>query len=160
GTAPAARNVISGNRAAGVRIATSGNKLLGNIIGLSVSGAAAVPNWVGVWLANGAMGNVIGGTAANTISGNTGPGVAITGIATGNDTVSNNMIGTDPTGAAAHGNGTDGIMIAAGAHTITVLGNVISANAGNGLSIDGVFATGISVRGNRIGLNAAGTTAL
>ena len=163
GTAATARNVISGNRKAGVliqNIGTTGNKVLGNIIGLTATGAAAVPNWVGVWIAGGATDNVIGGAAGNTISGNSGPGVSLTGAGTASDTVSNNKIGTDPTGTIAHANGADGIMIAAGARAIVVQDNVISANAANGVSIDGTSVSGVRVVGNRIGLNAAGTAAL
>src|SRR5262249_49357517 len=68
-----------------------------------------------------------------------------------------NRIGTDPTGAAARANGADGILIDAGSHSLVIQGNVVSGNGGNGVSIRGPSATGILVRGNHIGLNAAGT---
>ena len=95
GTDPTARNLISGNNEAGVELwgATStGNKVIGNWIGLNATGAAALGNsWSGVWLNTGATGNVIGGTAAG--SGNIITGaLAGDGIELRNDAGSNNAI--------------------------------------------------------------------
>jgi hypothetical protein len=106
GTTTGAGNIISGNHGAGIRlrdqvgdtVPVSGNQILGNYIGVDVSGTAALPN---VNLSNtranisilsvsaGVVGTVIGGTApgAGNIIANfsTGPGISIEGAgATGN----------------------------------------------------------------------------
>src|SRR5262249_46588479 len=104
GAAPGEANVLSGNGRAGVLLAntgTSGNLVQGNFIGLDRAGSAH-PNLVGVWVAAGATGNTIGGTAGNFISGNNSVGVAITGAA--GNTLSNNGIGVSLDGASARPN--------------------------------------------------------
>ena len=158
GTAAGTGNVISGNGKAGVLVqgvGTTGTQVVGNLIGLNPAGTAAVANKVGVWVTGGAATTAITG---NTISGNVGPGVAVTGTGTAGATVADNRIGTDPAGGAARANGSDGVLVASGARSVVVAGNVLSGNAGNGVSIAGAAKT--VVRGNRIGLNAAGTAAL
>jgi uncharacterized repeat protein (TIGR01451 family) len=86
GTVPAARNVIAGNRGPGitlqnpVALASNGSRVLGNVIGLSPSGAVA-SNTTGI-LVNDAPQVQIGGMeagAANVISGNLGAGVVVVG---------------------------------------------------------------------------------
>ena len=58
-----AANLISGNRQSGIemRDTTTGNRVLGNRIGLSGSGMATVPN-LGDGIVLNAAGNVVGGT--------------------------------------------------------------------------------------------------
>lgn len=90
GTSTAARNIISGNVAAGISIEESGstgNVVQGNFIGTDVSGIAplpnspqgfGVPNTSGGVFINRGINNLIGGTAAgaaNTIAFNGGAGV-------------------------------------------------------------------------------------
>ena len=96
GQAPAAGNVISGNKAAGVSITgadTAGNLVQGNFIGTNPTGTGALSNQNGVLIQAGAVNNTIGGAVANTIggtgasagnviSGNRSAGVAITGAGT------------------------------------------------------------------------------
>ncbi|MBL9169972.1 MAG: DUF11 domain-containing protein [Verrucomicrobiales bacterium] len=86
GTAPAARNVIAGNRGPGITLenpaalAANGSRVVGNVIGLSPSGAVA-SNTTGI-LVNDAAQVQIGGIepgAANVISGNLGAGVVVVG---------------------------------------------------------------------------------
>src|SRR5262249_48605631 len=78
GTAPGARNVISGNGGAALGDSGNGNTLIqGNYIGTNVSGTAALGN-AGVGVDMAAANATIGGTTAaagNLISGNTGDGV-------------------------------------------------------------------------------------
>ncbi len=167
GVSAARRNVIAGNGAAGVRIDTNsstqtatGNQVLGNFIGLGADGVTAVPNGDGVSLNSNAQSNTVGGTAAgarNVISGNTGSGVAMNAS---NNFVLGNFIGTDASGTGAVGNafgvivaGVNGLDLGDG----TVAGrNVISGSSVNAVQI-GQSSTNVRVRGNFVGLNAAGT---
>ena len=84
-----------------------------------------------------------------------------------------NFIGTDVTGTLALGNGGDGMTIEMGASSnfiggvdtnsggsLAGLGNVISANKGNGILITGAGATGMQIEGNDIGTNLSGSAAL
>jgi trimeric autotransporter adhesin len=88
---------------------------------------------------------------SNVISGND------TGIYLDTDvgsTISTNKIGTDPTGTFAMGNWT-GIYSATASNGTVITGNVISGNSDLGINLD--FANNISITGNFIGSNAAGT---
>lgn len=163
GTAPGARNVISGNRD-GILITSSENRVLGNFIGTDASGTRPQPNSsIGIYVVEFSSDNLVGGTAVgarNTISGN-GEGVQIDGFldssgapigATGN-LVQGNFIGTDATGTAVLRNLGNGISILqASGNTIggtaPGAGNVISGNDGDGVAI---FFAGNLVQGNSIG---------
>ena len=62
-------NVISGNAIIGVEMLTQtsqSNVVFGNLIGTNAAGTSAIPNGVGVLLAQGAQGNVIGGPWGGT----------------------------------------------------------------------------------------------
>jgi parallel beta-helix repeat protein len=163
GTTAAVRNVISGNRAAGVRIAgsnlTNGNQVLGNYIGTNADGTAAVGNGTsGVQVeqpSNTVRGNLISGNQA---------GVTIENGAT-NVVVAANLIGTNGAGTAAIPNTTVGVLVSgrpdnhiggAGAGE----GNLLSGNASHGVWLLGSTASNNTIRGNRIGTNAAGDAVL
>src|SRR5262249_13368905 len=61
GAGAVARNVISGNAGAGVRIdASTNNTVAGNYIGTNAAGTAALGKGTGVWVSGGSSGNVIG----------------------------------------------------------------------------------------------------
>jgi MBG domain-containing protein len=171
GTTSAARNVISGNGFEGIRIYNaSGNQILGNFIGTNAAGNSAVPNAAnGVILGFGgtpaaAPNNFIGGTATgagNVISGNGFSGVEIDDPGSTGNQILGNFIGTNGMGSAALGNTLAGVLITNAPNNIvggTVSGstNVISANGQVGLYIQESTATGIIVRGNRIGTDLAG----
>ena len=71
--------------------ARTGNRVLGNYIGLQADGAGRLANGEGI-LITGASGNAIGGAAdgeRNIISGNAGAGVRLAGGATGNEVLGN-----------------------------------------------------------------------
>jgi hypothetical protein len=163
GLAASARNVISGN-AGGVVIggsAGTGNIVEGNYIGTNAAGTAAIPNVDGVTIGMGANANLIGGgtaAARNVISGNTGRGVF---TPNNQNIVRNNYIGTDVTGAAALGNGGNGVEISGGTGN-QILDNVISGQITQPTA--GVFITGDAsgnlIYRNFIGTNAAGTAAI
>jgi hypothetical protein len=162
GTTGAARNIISGNTKDGVLLGASGSTVEGNWIGLTVNGNAALGNSVGVEIAG--NGAVLGGTAAaarNVISGNSKDGVLIDSGVSG-ATVLGNYIGTDSTGAKALAN-SNGVEVAGAKNIIggSVVGarNVVSGNSGDGILLDST-ASGTTVQGDFIGLNAAGSAAL
>jgi hypothetical protein len=150
GFTPEERNVISGN-GWGVVNAT---RVSGNYIGTDVTGMVAVPNVYGV---NG--GSMIGGTepgAGNLISGNSYPGIQISGAGA---KVQGNWIGTDATGNGVLGNAFAGVFLG---DDVQVGGadpaarNIISGN-GHGIAI---FGNRNTIEGNYIGTNPAGTSAV
>ncbi len=146
---------------------TTHNTVSGNYIGTNVNGTGALRNnGHGVYIANGARKNLIGGDTSgegNIISGNGEDGVAIDDATTIHNTISGNYIGTDASGMAPLGNGV-GVAIAATSY-ITVGGttagerNVISANSEEGIIID-AGAMHNTVSGNYIGTKADGTGSL
>jgi hypothetical protein len=84
----------------------------------------------------------------------------------GGDTVRGNLVGTDPTGTAAAGNGGDGIHIDSGSSYNTIGGsspdgrNIISSNAANGVLVTDATTTGNVIQGNYIGTDATGMSPL
>jgi hypothetical protein len=151
GTAPADRNVISGNGTDGIQInAGSGgaanNLVQGNYIGVDVNGTAALANTnqgVALFTSFSNTNNVIGGTAVgarNVISGNGNDGILIANAGTTGTLVQGNYIGTNAVGTGAIPN-LRGIEISASASGNTIGGplgsqNVISGNTFHGLLIN------------------------
>jgi hypothetical protein len=173
GTASGSRNVISGNRDAGIQIVSdsaTGNEILGNYIGTNKNGTSDLGNsGEGVHISD-ARNSTVGGTvsgARNVISGNNRQGVLIQTLfdnPTGNK-IEGNFVGTSAAGTAALGNGLDGVQIA-GADDNTVggtasgAGNRIANNGASGVSVivNGAFgaeeAAGNRVLGNSIFANS------
>ena len=171
GTTAAARNVISGNSAAGIMMGAAtntGNVVQGNYIGTKSNGTEALPNNGGVRLGFGANANTIGGTAAgagNLISGNIFHGVQVFDSASSGNTIQGNLIGTTWSGTTALGNGSDGINVFDAPSTVIGGGaagaaNVVSGNSGDGIDISENGADASQVKGNIIGLGSNGTTDL
>ncbi len=165
GTTPsdADSNVISGNDAEGVYVSGgTGNVIVDNAIGTNPSTSAAIPNSLtGVYVGNPATGTLI---QTNVISGNGNGGIYVDAMTSGT-TIVNNAVGTDRFGASAVGNAAFGISIYSSGNVIGTSGavgafNVISGNAGVGLGISSSGATGNVVRGNRVGTNLSGTSAI
>ncbi|MCC6418591.1 MAG: right-handed parallel beta-helix repeat-containing protein, partial [Gemmataceae bacterium] len=165
-------NLIAGNVTSAVTISdtnTSANRVVGNRLGVSASGADLGNGWAGVWLFGGAANNTVGGTAAadrNVISGNGIDGVALSGVGTSGNVVAGNYIGTDPTGSAILANDGSGVIIFGGASGNTVggttsgAGNVIGGNVVFGVAIRDAGTTGNVVVGNLLGTDATGTRSL
>lgn len=168
-----AGNLISGNSEFGVLITSgvaslpaSGNRIIGNTVGMDASGIVPLPNGIaGVRLEGHARYNSVGGTPDpehNTISGNTGDGVQIDnfsiyfggdGTATGNTVVGNN-IGTNATHKRQLANGGNGVWINSGGNTVggstAPAGNWIQYNARNGIVLTGERATQNTIRRNTV----------
>lgn len=190
GTTAAARNIISGNRDVGVVVersfrlfSISGNRIIGNYVGLNVGGNAGLGNGSnGVVILTGAN-NSIGGTVAgarNVISANGAPGVALGGTSlTDGNLVQGNYIGTNAAGNAALGN--VGGMLIGGVllrdqpylqsivlavnnligGTTAAARNIVSGNrGGNGIDVINTGTTDNRVQGNFIGTDASGTAPL
>jgi uncharacterized repeat protein (TIGR01451 family) len=161
GTAPGARNVISGNFD-GLQIAgggSSNNIVQGNFIGTDASGTGGLGNSSqGVLISLGASNNIIGGTAAgalNVISANGNDGVRINDSGSSNNVIQGNFIGTDANGAAL-GNGRGVSIVGASNNAIggvsSNAGNVIAFNNQNGVTVVG--GTGNAILSNSIFSNS------
>ncbi len=179
GTAVAARNVISGNAFAGIRILESnGNEIQGNYIGTDVTGTLGLGNAVNGVRIRDASGNTVGGTAAgarNVISANGSNGVRVRSASlppatTSLNLIQGNYIGTDVNGTADLGNVLIGVEIwDAASNTIggTAAGarNVISGNDSDGVLIYSQNSPALDttlnvVQGNFIGTDFNGTADL
>jgi hypothetical protein len=174
GTVIGARNVISGNGFDGIAIidaGSSGNLIQGNYIGLTAPGTAKLANGgAGVVLANSAASNTLGSATVaggrNVISGNFYQGIVIADAGTNLNNVQGNIIGMNPTGNTALGNGGSGLEIFAAASsnniggTANVASNFISGNAGPGVNISGTGTKSNKVLHNFIGTNLGGTAAV
>ena len=170
GTTAGAGNLISGNGPGGGGVgvyiggaSATGARVLGNAIGLNIDGTVAIANHFGVHI-DGAPGVVVGGPSAaarNIISGNVERGIIIAGSGA---SIQGNYIGTNATGTAALPNDTGIYVFNVANATLGGLtagaGNVISGNTSLGVLAEFAGSTGLTVQGNFIGTNAAGTAAL
>lgn len=140
-------NVLSGNYNTGVEIShgeqTLGNKIIGNVIGADVTGAAtpeSVNNQFGVRLEGAASCDICGLDAGDaTVSGNivvnNQKGGVLADKGFHDSVISNNRIGVLADGSRAP-NGNFGVRVAHGATRITVgPGNIIAGHP-NGVQID------------------------
>lgn len=155
------RNIISGNGQQGLWLystngSAAGNMILGNHIGLDATGTNALGNGNAGIHIDSAAGNTLG--PGNTISANTYAGIYLSGAYTAGNWIWGNYIGTDTNGTSAPAN------LQVGIYAESVIGNTIGpSNIISGNQNEGVFltnATGFSIAGNLIGLNAGGTAAI
>ena len=173
GTRLSARNIISGNSQAGILLtnAAANNVVLGNFIGVDVTGERVIGNArTGISINNAAANNIVGGSsvaARNVISGNMLSGVEVASAGTLNNTIAGNFIGLGSSGTTAIGNGLHGVALFGGAGTMvggftlnpgTAPGNVVSGNAATGVFVNG--SVNEVIRGNIIGLDVSGSVAL
>ena len=167
GTTALARNLISGNTGDGIQITGDNNTVLGNAIGVDVSGNHGLNNnRQGILVTFNADSNTIGDTLAgarNVISGNGEDGIRLDNAT--NTTIQGNYIGLNVAGTAMVENSQEGINLVNTTTNTTIggtvagAGNVVSGNAGEGIIISGISA-GTVVQKNRIGTNAEGTAAI
>ena len=158
GTVAGQGNVISGNDVSGVMVQGVADSVIDNFIGVDPTGEMALSNG-----GNGIEVSAPAGQPAasatiqgNVISTNGAGGIAfISNFAA--SVVSGNRIGTDVTGSFALGNTGDGIYVGpsdASAGGVNIVDNVISANWGDGVRLDG--AVNAVVAGNLIGTDVTG----
>ena len=163
----AERNYICGNASDGVRmldVGTSQNLLLGNSIGMDVTGYVAFGNrGLGVAISDGAMLNQIGSSdsgSTNIITGNLSHGISITGAGTNENVIRGNYIGFDSSGYGFIGNGEDfsaGIYLGEGTMRTQIGGagpydgNYFALNLLGGIYLDGSDQN--IIQGNFIGVS-------
>ena len=138
-----------------------GNVVKGSFLGVGVSGLPLGNGLDGISIA-GRGANVVGGAepgAANVISGNGRHGVNV--YLAGGNSISGNLIGTDPSGSVDVGNAQDGIFLN-GSRDNAVggispgAGNVVSGNDRFGIDIYQPSATNNVVQGNLVGTDVRG----
>jgi parallel beta-helix repeat protein len=172
GTVAATRNLISGNKYAGIAINSAvsyNNTIKGNYIGINQNGLVptdSVPNFFGIAL-NYAHNNTIGGTTAeerNVISGNRECGIAIMGSGAIQNAIKGNYIGTNILADDTIPNG-NGILISGS--SLTAIGgsvagerNIISGNRLAGIALAYSGSRNNTIKGNYIGIGANGNKIL
>ena len=176
GNTAGTRNVISGNNRGVYIDGSSSNSVLGCRIGTDATGSLARGNTnSGVFIRRAsAKFNTIGGTtsaARNVISGNgelfTEDPHGITLSQCLSNSILGNYVGTTAAGTAALGNLEDGVSLQSGANTNFIggtaagAGNLISGNNfGINFATDFPSQNGNIVRGNFLGTDASGMTAI
>jgi CSLREA domain-containing protein len=161
GSAPEARNIISGNIGNGIRVNSDSNEIQNNFIGTDVSGTIAVGNQMSGIFVYGLGAVQIGGIdSTNIISANGLFGIWLDD-STNAASVLDNRIGTNKSGTAALGNIKGGVRVGGTNHQIGVSGqgNLISGNGGPGIAVVPP-ATVIKIQGNFIGTSADGESAV
>jgi Calx-beta domain len=162
GNSNAARNLISGNGATGVRVSGGGSfaaTLGANLVGTNAGGTAAIANnGQGIVLAGGSNHSVGVGFSlnaqGNVISGNVSDGILVTSAVSG-DIIAGNNIGANAAGTAPLGNGGNGVNVNASTFVTVGFGNdpsqvnVIGGNASNGIVVGG---SNNDIEGNKVGL--------
>ncbi len=113
----------------------------------------------GINMQNAGNGRIGGSTAAarNVISGMNGYGITL--IGSNNTVIQGNLIGSDPTGAAALGNGSGISVVSSTGVTIggavPGLGNLISSSTGDGIHV--TSSGDVVIAGNLVGTDVTGT---
>lgn len=160
-----AGNVISGNTGSGVHIInnSTGNVLIGNLIGSDVLGLDAIPNEFGISISSGSQNNFIGGAGGfegNLISGNLLSGITVADNSNGTSILAN-IIGANLNATNALPNGAAGIVIDDSKNCLIGNGTEDGQNLISGNMSDGIFIQNGSeeneVLQNCIGTDIAGT---
>jgi hypothetical protein len=171
GTAPASRNLISGNGGAGILWGLSGSggtghHFQGNLVGTDATGGAGLAGATqeGIIVAGSTSDTIVGGTTSaerNVVSGNGVNGIRVeTGSGIG-VAIEGNFVGIDVTGTAALGN--HGFGVSAEGPGVTIggsapgAGNVVSGNGGDGIV---AYNNNATIEGNFVGTDASGTAPL
>lgn len=149
-----------------------GVTVAGCYVGVRPDGTTAAGNNVGIEVERVTQ-ITIGGpgsTDGNVISGNAGRGLSVVSFNAlfGSDVIAGlqvegNRIGTTADGTAGLGNGDTGVFLSGRYDDAQIVGNLVSGNDGDGIHLstaDGPSDPVVTVRGNRVGTNAAGTAAI
>jgi hypothetical protein len=167
-------NLVSGNltpSGRGIWVSNCARvRIRGNRVGTSLDGAAALPNAEGI-VVSGGQDVVIGGTShgswvcdgdCNLVSGNGSFGISVSSVVDG-ARVQGNFVGVRLDGQAALANSVgisarDTSLIGG---TVAGAGNLVSGNTNGGISVvAGDPTLVVTVQGNRIGTNRAGSGAV
>ncbi len=155
-----------------IRDSSDNNWVWGNTFGLGTDGSTSMANaGHGIHISGTASNNLIGTNSDSTddtlerniISGNTLDGIYID--SSDGTIIAGNYIGTDSTGNSDRGNGDRGVEVNESSNTQigdgTVSGrNIISGNDGGSILVNGGTSDDNTIRGNYIGLDATGTSAI
>ena len=144
----AAPNIISGNAGDGIVIrGSSGNAIVNNVIGASVTGAPLKNGWSGIQLLDGATNVTIGEVGSgNAIVANDRNGIQVTDA--GLVAIDGNFIGTDPLGVTGLGNRWRGILVETQSSDVRIADNTIAANGQEGLAVASDTAGTVSIVAN------------
>lgn len=163
-TNPDERNIASGNNSINMDSWGDHTQIIGNIIGLDITGTKVVKydSESNLTLENTAKNTVVGGTTLeerNIISG-AQSGVTFSDTTSYQNSVIGNYIGTDITGTKAVGNRSGGGIWACSHHRIGGTaegeGNLISGNENGGTGLSGYGCLDNFILGNRIGVDVNG----
>jgi len=161
----------------GIVLDRNGNNLIdSNFIGTDSSGTLARGNFGNGINLIGGSNNLIGGTtgvAANLVSANAFPGIAIGGTNVSQNLVQGNFVGVDIRGTAALPNDGAGVLLGGVSGTNNTVasnntvggaaagaGNLISGNDGSGVEVNNKDSNGNLVQRNFVGTDISGTVAL
>jgi titin len=153
GTTAGARNLISGNRGAGVVVlfhmnnVPGSNLVQGNFVGTNAAGTQAVPNGNSGVLLSHTTDTTVGGAtvgARNVISGNL-TGVRVEGILSERNKIQGNLVGVDASGMLALANG-NGVIVTTDARDTTIGGLASAPGVPPGNVISGNSVTGVWVK--------------
>lgn len=144
--------------------------ITGNYFGVAPNGTTAAPNAApAIYAFRGFRNATIGGStvaARNVFSGGASCGVFADGAGTGGFSIKGNYFGVTPNGASILRNGDWNIATRHGVTDIVIggtgsgEGNVISGDTYVGIGIGDAGTNNITIQGNRIGTNAAGTASI
>ncbi len=161
-------NLAGFNGHAGISLGgaeVAGNTVVGNYVGLDVSGGRVAPNRLGITIGGAAHDNTIGSLApgqSNVIGGNSEHEVMLNAPGTSGNILTGNLIGVDASGAAVlrtreqADNALCGVIVHSEASSNRIgPGNVIGG-VQTGVLMVGDGVRGNVVTGNLIGTNAAG----
>ncbi len=174
------RNLVSGNARDGILVMNTGTDstvVAGNFVGTDVNGVLDLGNaFAGIAVHSGATNTRVGSDSSpdafnaserNLVSGNNTFGIYVAEPGTANTLIAGNYVGVDASGSFARANTGVGIVIRNGATNTTVGGsspsarNIVSGNSNEvGIWITDSNTSGTKVKGNYIGLNAAGSAAI
>lgn len=169
GLNPEDKNIVSGNEHIGIRLLDVRYcNIFGNFVGTNRTGTAAIPNFDGISLEGADKFNNVGGNTEahrNLVSGNVAYGIPVFGAGAEGNVISGNYIGTDITGSFAIPNNY-GVLFDDGSYN-NILGgdtdaerNILSGNNSYGVFIYNMGTNSNIIKGNYIGTDVTGVTAI